>query len=209
MAILSSAFGSWSIPRAKTLLTDECKRILEKAAGIDSVLYVFLATAANTALRVSEVLHLRAEDVIDGQLRIVRRKKKQLKAEMIDITPALAAILRDWSEMYSDGWLFPGRVKPCVIRRRNGVTEQVCSGGHMAKRVIQERWKTLLGSLGLGMYGRGVHSLRHFGITAFYTKHRDLRAAQVFAGHSSSSMTEKYARVVDMKEKVHAMPTML
>lgn len=209
MAILSSAFGSWSLPRAKTILTEECKRILEKAANTDSVLYVFLAIAANTALRLSEVLHLRAEDVVDGQLRIVRRKKKQLKAEMIDVTPALAAILQDWSEMHSDGWLFPGRVKPCIIKRSNGIHEQVCSGGHMAKRVIQQRWKALLNSLGLGMYGRGVHSLRHFGITAFYARHRDLRAAQVFAGHSTSALTEKYARVVDMKEKVHAMTTML
>lgn len=204
-----STFTSWSLPRAKTLLPEECGRILARASATDPMLYVFLAVGANTGLRLCEVLHLKAEDVIDGQLRVVRRKKKKLQAEMIDVTPALAAILKDWSQMYSDGWLFPGRVRPCVIRRSNGIKEQVCSGGHMAKRVIQHRWEILLDSLGLSMEGRGIHSLRHFAITAFYARHRDLRAAQVFAGHSSSAMTEKYARILDMKEKVHLMPAML
>lgn len=209
MAISTSAFGSWSLPRAKTLTPNECGRILTKASDTNPRLYVFLAIAANTALRLCEVLHLQAADVIDGQLRIVRRKKKQLRAEMIDVTPALAGILEEWSQMYADGWLFPGNSKPCFIRRSKGAVEQVCNGGHMAKRVFQEYWERLLDSMGLGMKGRGIHSLRHFAITAFYTKHRDLRAAQTFAGHSSSSMTEKYARVLDMKEKVHSMPTIL
>lgn len=209
MAIPSPAFTSWSIPRAKTLLPEECARILTRALETDPRLYVFLVISANTALRCCEVLHLRAADVIDDQLRIVRRKKKTLKGEMIDVTLALSNILKDWSQMYSDGWLFPGRSKPCVIRRSNGFSEQVCNGGHMAKRVIQQGWGDLLVSLGLGMPGRGIHSLRHQAITNFYAKFRDLRAAQVFAGHSSSSMTEKYARVIDMREKVHAMPTVL
>lgn len=209
MAISASAFTSWSFPRAKTLTPSECGRILSRASETDPRLYVFLAIAANTALRLCEVLHLQADDVIDGQLRIVRRKKKQLRAEMIDVTPALGAILQDWAQMYSDGWLFPGKVKPCIIKRSKGAVEQVCSGGHMAKRVIQQGWEDLLVSLGLGMPGRGIHSLRHTAITNFYAKFRDLRAAQVFAGHASSTQTERYARVVDMKEKVHAMPTIL
>lgn len=209
MAISASAFTSWSFPRAKTLTPNECGRILSRASETDPRLYVFLAIAANTALRLCEVLHLQAEDVIDGQLRIVRRKKKYLRAEMIDVTPALSAIIQDWAQMYSDGWLFPGKVKPCIIHRSSGIHEQVCDGGHMAKRVVQARWEGLLRSMDLYMPARGIHSLRHFGITAFYAKHRDLRAAQVFAGHSSSSMTERYARVVEMREKVHAMETIL
>lgn len=201
-------FTSWSMPRAKTILPDECGRILAKAADTDSTLYVFLAIAANTGLRLCEVLHLRVEDVIDGQLRVIRRKKKQLRSEMIDVTPALACVLHDWSQMFS-GWLFPGRVKPCVIRRASGAIEQVCQGGHMAKRVIQHRWELLLDSLGLKMEGRGIHALRHFAVTAFYAKTRDLRAAQMFAGHSSSVITERYARCLEMKEMVHSMPTIL
>lgn len=209
MAIAGSAFTSWSFPRAKTLLPAECSRILARAAETDPQLYVFLAIAANTALRLCEVLHLSADDAAEGQLRIVRRKKKVLKAEIIDVTPALWTVIRDWSEMYADGWLFPGRTAPCIIKRKNGSVEQVCQGGHLAKRVIQQRWTDLLQDVNLGMEGRGIHTLRHYGITAFYAKTRDLRAAQTFAGHSSSSMTERYSRVLDMKEKVHSMPTVL
>lgn len=209
MAIGSSAFTSWSFPRAKTILPEECGRILNGASATDPTLYVFLAIAANTALRLCEVLHIQAGDVADGQLRVVRRKKKVLRSEMIDVTPALWSVLQDWREMYSDGFLFPGKAKPCIIRRSNGTREQVCIGGHLAKRVIQQRWEDLLQSLSLGMDGRGIHALRHYAITAFYAKHRDLRAAQTFAGHSSSSMTERYARCLDMKEKVHSMSTVL
>ena len=209
MAIAAAAFTSWSIPRAKTLLPEECARILTRALETDPRLYVFLVIGANTALRCCEVLHLKADDVIDDQLKIVRRKKKVLQAEMIDVTPALTNILQDWSQMYSDGWLFPGKSKPCFIKRSKGAPEQVCDGGHMAKRVIQQGWEDLLVTLGLGMPGRGIHSLRHTAITNFYSKHRDLMATQMFAGHANSAQTEKYAHVIEMRQKVHAMPTIL
>lgn len=206
---MPSAFMSWSFPRAKTLASEECHRIITGAANTDALLYVFLAIAANTALRLCEILHLKASDLIDGQLRITRRKKKKLRAEMIDITPALWLILKDWGQMYADGPLFPGHAKPCVIRRSNGISEKICEGGHLAKRIIQARWEYLLRSLDLYMKGRGIHTLRHFAVTAFYAKHRDLRAAQVFAGHNSSAITERYARCLEMKEKVHSMATIL
>lgn len=209
MAITNPAFTSWSIPRAKTLHLEECARILRRAADTDPQLYVFVAIAANTGLRLCEVLHIRAEDVIDDQLRIVRRKKKKLLAEMIDVTPGLSSVLADWSEMYSDGFLFPGKAKPCFIAHTSGVLEQVCDGGHLAKRVIQQRWTDLLVSLDLHMRGRGIHSLRHHACTQFYAKTKDLRATQMFAGHGASTTTERYARVVDMKEKVHSIPPML
>lgn len=169
--------------------------------------------AFNTGLRVSEVLHITWSDLIDGRLRIVRRKKKDLRSELIDVTPPLWDILQEWGQMFTDGWLFPGRAKPCIIRRsEKGVRlpdQQICDGGHIAKRAIQEGWDNVLIPLGLKMNGRGIHSTRHASVTNFYNKFLDLRAAQVFAGHSNSAQTERYARVVQMKEKVHSMPTML
>lgn len=192
---------------------EECEQILSKAKDTDARLYVFLAIAINTGLRVSEVLHITWSDLIDGQLRIVRRKKKALKYEMIDVTPALWGILQEWGQMFTDGYLFPGRVKPCIIHRsRKGIhlpPEEACDGGHMAKRVIQQGWDDLLTSIGLKMRGRGIHSTRHASITNFYAACRDLRAAQLFAGHSSVEMTTKYCKILDMKEKIHAMPTIM
>lgn len=213
MAIFASAFSPASLPREKTLLPDECERILSRAKETDARLYVFLAIAFNTGLRVSEVLHITWSDLIDGKLRIVRRKKKDLRSELIDVTPALWDILQEWGQMFTDGWLFPGRAKPCIIRRsENGVRlldQQICDGGHIAKRAIQEGWDDDLISIGLKMKGRGIHSTRHASITNFYSKFLDLRAAQLFAGHSSVEMTMRYTKVLDMREKVRAMPTIL
>lgn len=78
-----------------------------------------------------------------------------------------------------------------------------CPGGHICRREIQSRWRGYLETLGLYVPGRGIHSLRHYAVTEFYTRHRDLRATQEFVKHSSSAITENYAHVVDMKEKIN------
>lgn len=207
--MFASASTSWGLPREKCLTHDEVSSILARAKETDPRLYVFLTIGANTALRISEVLHIKAEDITDGQLRIVRRKKKVLQYEIIDIVSSLSPLLHEWATMYSDGWIFPGSAKPCWIKRSKGAPEQVCEGGHMAGRVIQRGWEILMAGLGLRMRGRGIHTLRHFAVTEFYAKHKDLRAAQTFAGHSSSVVTERYAKVLDMREKVHAMTAIL
>ena len=87
--------------------------------------------------------------------------------------------------------------------------DQLCGGGHISKREVQRRWTAYLDELALYQKGRGIHSLRHYAVTEFYRVHRDIRAAQVFAGHSSSVITETYAHVVDMEEKVNAIKPML
>ena len=96
-----------------------------------------------------------------------------------------------------------------VIRRSNGEKEQVCPGGHVSLRAIQRRWELTVAEAGLRVPGRGIHSLRHYAVSQFYAKHRDLRAAQIFAGHSSSQITERYASVLDMKDKINAMEAVL
>jgi integrase len=203
----------WNLASEKILQREEMARILGIAKERSARTYTFLVTCANTALRLSEVGHIRADDVLPRcQLRVTRRKKKVLQATVIDISPHLAAILDEWKQMF-DGYLWPGNAAPCIIHRsKKGVRlpdEQVCNGGHISLRVIQRDWALFVAEAGLRMHGRGIHSTRHFGITEFYDKHRDLRAAQVFAGHSSSQMTEKYAAVREMKEKVNAMEAMV
>jgi integrase len=95
--------------------------------------------------------------------------------------------------------MFPGESGPCVIHRASGQEDQICDGGHVSRREMQRRWSAYRGVAGLDAKGRGVHSLRHYGITEFYRENKDLRAAQMFAGHSSSAVTEKYAHVLEME----------
>jgi len=203
----------WNLPVEKILQRDEMARVLAVAKERSARTYVFLATCANTGLRLCEVMHIKRDDLLkNNQLRITRRKKKVLQPTVIDIAPSLMAILADWAQMF-DGYLFPGDAKPCVIHRsKKGVKlpdEFACNGGHTSLRVIQRDWALIVAEAGLRVYGRGIHSTRHFAISEFYDKHKDLRACQLFAGHSNSAITERYASVRDMRDKVAQMEPML
>jgi len=208
-AMSMGTVSSWSLPEAKIINPDELHRILEVAKKNSERDYVFFAICANTGLRLCEVGHIQKSDVRGDRLTIIRRKKKILKTERIDIVPALAEILSEWTKRLDCGYIFRGECAPCFIRRTKGEPEQVCIGGHISLRAIQRRWELAIAEAGLRVPGRGIHSLRHFAITQFYAKHRDLRAAQLFAGHSSSTITERYASVLDMKEKIGAMVAMV
>ncbi len=197
--------GTWSLPIAKILSPEDVSRILARAKELSARDHLFFATSLTTGLRLCEVLHIDRDDIQGDKLVVVRRKKKILKAAPIDIAPALAALLREWVKPIECGWVFAGESQPCFIRHLDKRVEQVCCGGHVSKREMQRRWTVILRELGIYTPGRGIHSARHFAITQFYRKFRDLRAAQLFAGHSSSQMTEKYAAVTDMKEKIDGM----
>ena len=200
--------SNWSLPEEKIISPDQLRRILDVARQNERD-YVFFATCANTALRLCEVGHLQREDVQGEKLTVVRRKKKNLTATRIDLVPAFAEILNAWAERTEFGYIFPGNCSPCIIHRRNGTHEQVCPGGHVSLRAIQRRWELAVAEAGLRVPGRGIHSLRHYAVTQFYAKHRDLRAAQLFAGHSSSQITERYASVLDMADKIKAMEAVI
>jgi integrase len=209
MPFTSGSPSSWSLPKAKILTKDEIRLILGAAKESDARDYVFFATAVNTGLRLSEVLHIKKEDLVDGRLRITRRKKKIFKPQMIDVVPQLWEILAEWGQMFESGYLFPGDAGPCFVEGSKGPGAKVCDGGHISKRSIQRRWDLLLTNLDLKMDGRGVHTTRHAAITNFYQKHKDLMATQAFAGHSSPLITQVYCHVLDMKEKIVAMEAMI
>jgi len=201
--------AAWTLQRDRFLTFEEVKRVLDAAMERDSETYLFLAIAANTGLRLSEVLHLKAEDYVSGKLRVTRRKKRPLHAEWIDVGESVESLLECVVAGTPKGWIFPGENKPCILTRRSGDVERLCNGGHRSKRFFQHWWVKLLRELGLTVYGRGIHQLRHAAITEFYTVTKDLRAAQVFAGHASSTITERYAHVVDLKEKLALMRPMI
>ena len=204
--MFASAVTTWSLPREKSLRREEVDKILRVAKDNDARDYVFFAIAANTGLRLCEIVHIRSSDLQDERLQVTRRKKKKLKAQLIDVTPALWDLLSEWGQMFEGtDFLFPGKSGPCRIRHRNGNRTIVCEGGHISRRNLQRRWEDTLKEAMLSMKGRGIHSLRHYAITDFYASTRDLRAAQMFAGHSSSTITERYAHALQMREQIHAM----
>lgn len=204
--------GSWDLSAAKIMSVEEITKVLGVANRTCPWAYVFFATAANSGLRLCEVAHIKRDDLQHGQLRVIRRKKRQLYPSSIDIKPALWKLLNEWAEMH-DGYLWPGNAKPCVIQRsKKGVPqppESVCAGGHLSLRTVQNRWALTIAEAGLKLPGRGIHSTRHHFATELYRKTRDLRATQVALAHSSSTITEKYAHCVDLKEKIHGLDAVL
>lgn len=216
--------SDWNLSDAKLITPEQVKTILDAAkkhAEEDPSWkrdYEWFAIAVNTGLRLSEVAHIEKDDVLEARLMMTRRKKRKLKPSPIEVMPAIHAMIHARASKVESGYIFPGNAKPCVIYRQktdkdtkihSTWEEQVCVGGHSSLRTIQRRWRILLTELGLYQHGRGIHSLRHSAITSVYAATHDLLKAQTFAGHSSPVMTTRYAKILDMRETLAKMPTML
>lgn len=187
---------AWKLQNSKLLSRDEVKKVLALAKQNCERDYVFFAVKANIGLRVGEMVELQWSGLRSNELIVTRLKRKAKLPEPMAISKAVADLLWAWrkkTEKHSrGGFIFPGN-----------------DGWHVSIREMQKRWKDYLIALKLYRQGRGIHTLRHYAGTEFYSKYRDLRATQVFLGHSSSVITETYAHVVDMKEKVDGMnPTL-
>jgi integrase len=188
----------WRISSAKILTRDEVRSILAKTKASDERDYLVFATAANTGFRVSEVLHLQPSDVGEGIIIVRRRKKQELRPEEHPVSADLSRLLaKRVSAGGKERWVFPGEAGPCKVRGK-----PICDGGHVSIRHIERLWTAYLKSLRLWKDGRGIHSLRHYAGTEFYSEHRDLVATRDFLGHSSATVTETYAHAVEMREKV-------
>ena len=202
------AFGRWRLADKKVISRDDVSRIISSARDQGRAEdYLLFAVPANTGIRISEVVHLRVEDVLSSSaIQVTRRKRRKLSPEVLPVNRELHRLLADRAKKMKKGWLWPGDSSPCIIHRvahgKATGDEKICPGGHIAKRTAQRAWMCYLKELKLWKPGRGIHTLRHYAITEFYSRHRDLRAAQVFAGHSSSTMTEVYAHAVDLAEQV-------
>lgn len=211
--------ADWSLADSKIITTEQVRLILSRAkelAKSDASChrdYEWYAIAVQTGLRLSEVGHIEKEDVLESRLMVTRRKKKHLHPTPIDVMPEIHALIKARADSVESGYIFPGNAAPCIVKRQSKKhgprIEQVCVGGHASLRNIQRRWRLLLEEVGLYQRGRGIHSLRHTAITNVYALTKDLRKAQVFAGHSNSSITEKYSHILDMKETLAKMPSML
>lgn len=199
---------SWELGEAKIISREQAGAVLAAAKRENRTDYLLLAVAANVAIRVSEIVHLRVDNVSSERsvLLVVRRKKNKLKPEPIPVSKELHALLSARARDIGKGWLWPGASTACyrdrVEKGKVVAREKLCSGGHLSTREAQRRWDHYAEKAGIAREGRGIHSLRHYGITEFHRTNKDIRATQVFAGHSSILTTTVYAHVVDLDERV-------
>lgn len=196
----------WHLQSELVPSREEMAKVLDLSKITNPRDFVFFTTLSHTGLRVCEGAHLKVSDLVNGRAIVTRRKKRTLQESTMEVSKAVWKLLSEWSQMF-DGYLFPGNSAPCKIRRsKDGVPageEQVCNGGHIHIRTMQTRWRLMLSMAGLYTPGRGIHQTRHYFATEMYRTTRDLRATQVALAHSSSTMTEKYAHVVELQEKLN------
>jgi len=122
-----------------------------------------------------------------------------------DIFEIVASYVKEYG-LKRDDWIFRGHGRPCVrVLKRRGkrTSETLCAGGHLIVRRAQAIWDRVLRATGLKMRGRGIHAMRHFNATSFYARTKDLRATQVRLGHTSPTITQIYADVVDGREQAN------
>lgn len=210
----------WVLTPAHRITEEQYLKILEAARTHRDWMLLFLP--GNLGLRISEVLHFRVSDFDHGSglVRIVRRKKKKLAEEGLevsnDVFPLVAEYVKKASLKPGD-WLFQGKCGPCYrtvrlseklpdgTRKRWKERQKLCGGGHLTVRRAEAVWDRVLDRLGLKVPRRGIHTLRHYAATRYYFKTRDLRATQKFLGHTSPLVTQAYADVVEMKERANAV----
>ena len=171
------------------LSTAEVQRLL--AAVTNPKHHAILLLAFSGGLRVSEVTHLRLEDIDSERMVINIRGGKGKKDRFVPLSPILLEQLRSyWRTSRPKPFLFPGADPHQPINR--GTVAAMC-------RAAAQR-------AGLGKRVT-PHTLRHCFATHHLDAGADLRIVQMLLGHGSLKTTALYLHV--STKRLQDMPTPL
>lgn len=173
-------------PRKKivTLTPADQQALMRAAIGDqDPLTWLFVAIAMQTAMRHSEILRIRWED-IDFNMNRIHVAKAKAGQRSQPMPQALAAMLKREMEQRDDqeGWLFPTNSKTAKHPHRQKMSEQF-------KRAV-ERAK-------LNPAKVTPHVLRHTGITGLVQAGVDLPTIQKISGHKTLAMVLRYTHLFD------------
>src|SRR5258706_11846174 len=124
MAGISGA--EWNLATDLVPNRSEMARVLEDAKNWNPRDYVIFALCSHTGLRISEAIHIKTTDLVNGKMRVTRRKKRVLQPSSVEISWPIWNLLAEWAQQF-DGYLFPGAAAPCIIKRKNGTVTTVCA----------------------------------------------------------------------------------
>ena len=140
---------------------------------------VLLMTCYATGLRVSELAHLRPEDIHSERMLIHVRQGKGRKDRYTLLSPRLLEALRDyWRAYRPHAWLFFGRDRT----------------GPLPVATAQKIYYAAKRRAGI-QRGHGIHTLRHSFATHLMEAGVDLPTLQRLLGHTSLATTAKYLHV--------------
>jgi len=156
------------------LSTDEMARFLDALENPKH--RALLMTAYAGGLRLSEVAHLRVEDIDSARMVIQVRQGKGHKDRDVMLSPRLLTVLREyWKACRPGPFLFPGREPDRPV----------------ALRTVQMVCRRALEASGLNKHVH-MHTSRHSFATHLLEAGTDLRTIQVLLGHHSFSTTARY-----------------
>lgn len=131
------------MPKLRVVLSvEETARLLEAAPGIKYK--ATLSVAYGAGLRVSEVAHLKVDDIDSTRMMIRVEQGKGRKDRNAMLSPHLLDLLRQWwregkrrGVMLPHGWLFPGRsgTDPVSARQLHRVVQEAAERAEIHKRV--------------------------------------------------------------------------
>jgi site-specific recombinase XerD len=140
---------------------------------------VLLMTCYAAGLRVSELVHLRLEDIHSQRMLIHVRAGKGNKDRFTLLSPRLLAELRSYWRTY--------RPRPWLFLGRGG-------DGPLPTATAQKVFYLLKRRAGITR-GHGIHSLRHSFASHLLEAGVDLPTLQRLLGHTSLATTAKYLHV--------------
>ena len=167
----------------EVLSVEEAARLLEAAPGIKYK--AALGAAYGAGLRVSEVAHLKVDDIDSTRMLIRVEQGKGGRDRNAMLSPQLLELLRLWwregkrrGVMLPHGWLFPGRscTDPISSRQLHRAVQEAAEVAGIRKRI-------------------SPHTLRHSFATHLLEQDVDIRVIQVLLGHSKLDTTALYTKV--------------
>lgn len=164
-------------------LTDaQCEALMRAAvASADPYCWLFVAFGLNTAMRHSEILAARFDQLDLHNLRLFVPDAKAGQ-RVQPITPELAEMLAREREMRDDrsGWIFPSPHKDSGT-------------GHRAR--MDRAFRDAVKAAGLDPALVTPHVMRHTAITALVQAGVDLPTVQKISGHKTVAMVMRYSHV--------------
>lgn len=142
--------------------------------------------AIDSKLRGCDLVHLRVEDVMQGnqvRTRTMVSQRKTGAPVQFEITEQARNAVATWvaaRKLEGSNWLFPSRIdktKPMTTRQYG--------------RLVDE-W---IAAIGLSPAAYGTHSLRRTKAALIYRKTGNIRAVQLLLGHTKLDSTVRYLGV--------------
>lgn len=174
----------WTIPRPKkektlpkVLSVEECKRVFAAVNQPKHKLILLLTYGAG--LRVSEVCHLRWQDIDFDAYKIKVISGKGKKDRQVMLPHSVLHYIDTYRSLYkTDTYIFEGQVK--------GEPYSTSSCGAIMRKAVKDA------NIGKKV---GIHALRHSFATHLLESGTDIRFIQKFLGHSSIKTTTIYTHV--------------